>query len=190
MPHQHCTLHGLRGGGATDPWLQHRDLPLLRRRGRWTSESTFERYIQEGTFILFFCKKTGSSRKLRTVCVLADLVPLQSKTKESPATSPYRHHVATERAEESVPTCAAASSNRALPTPSRLLEHILHLLVKWDETTEYTQTAHTIQVRTHWDGGRALELQNLSTFFSNCLKLCKASSELCVFLIFKTLFFF
>ena len=34
VSHQHCTLHGIRGGGATDHWLLFRDLPLLRRGGR------------------------------------------------------------------------------------------------------------------------------------------------------------
>ena len=52
VSHQHYTLHGLRGGGATDHWLQHRHLPLLRRRGWWTSERTLERYIQEVTILL------------------------------------------------------------------------------------------------------------------------------------------
>ena len=33
VSHQHYTLHGLRGGGAVDHWLQYRDLPQLRRRG-------------------------------------------------------------------------------------------------------------------------------------------------------------
>ena len=42
---QHYTLHRLRGGGATDHWLQCRDLPPLRRRGRWTSARTLERYL-------------------------------------------------------------------------------------------------------------------------------------------------
>ena len=52
MSHQHYTLRGLRGGGATDHWLQCRDLPPLRRRGRWTSARNLERNIQEGTFLL------------------------------------------------------------------------------------------------------------------------------------------
>ena len=39
------TLHGIRGGGATDLWIPFRDLPQLRRRGRWTSERTRERYV-------------------------------------------------------------------------------------------------------------------------------------------------
>ena len=37
VSHQRNTLHGLRGGGATDHWLQCRDLPPLRRSGRLTS---------------------------------------------------------------------------------------------------------------------------------------------------------
>ena len=30
VSHQHYTFHGLRRGGATDHWLQYRDLPPLR----------------------------------------------------------------------------------------------------------------------------------------------------------------
>jgi len=40
---------GFRGGGATDAWIRTRDVPGIRRRGRWTSERTLERYLQEGT---------------------------------------------------------------------------------------------------------------------------------------------
>ena len=50
VSHQQYTLHGRRGGGTTDYWQKYRDLPQLRRRGRWTSERTLGRYIQEGTF--------------------------------------------------------------------------------------------------------------------------------------------
>ena len=46
------TLHGLRGGGPTEHWLSQRDISNLRRRGRWTSERTLERYVQEGAFCL------------------------------------------------------------------------------------------------------------------------------------------
>ena len=46
-----CHINITRFTGS-DHWLQYRDLPLLRRRGRWTSERTHERYIQEGTFLL------------------------------------------------------------------------------------------------------------------------------------------
>ena len=43
-----------------------------------------------------------------------------------PATSPFSHHVATEKIEEFTPFCPAASSNGALPTPSCLSEHHLY----------------------------------------------------------------
>jgi len=42
------TPAGLRGGGATDYWISCRNVPAVRRRGRWTSERTLERYLQEG----------------------------------------------------------------------------------------------------------------------------------------------
>ena len=40
---------------------------------------------------------------------------------------PYSHDVATDRVEEFPPFCAEASSNGALPTPSRLTEHFPYL---------------------------------------------------------------
>lgn len=41
------TPAGLRGGGATDLYLQTGDVPSLRRHGRWAPERTLERYLQE-----------------------------------------------------------------------------------------------------------------------------------------------
>ena len=43
---------GLRGGCATDFWRRTRDVPALRRRGRWSNERTLERYLQEGAYFL------------------------------------------------------------------------------------------------------------------------------------------
>ena len=54
------TPAGLRGGGATDFWLRTRDVPALRRRGRWSNEKTLERHLQEGAY--FLC----------TTCIPAD----------------------------------------------------------------------------------------------------------------------
>ena len=45
------TWAGLRAGGATDHWLQNKNLPALRRRGRWSNELTLERYVQEAIFV-------------------------------------------------------------------------------------------------------------------------------------------
>ena len=50
--HINVTRHGRRGGGASDHLLQYRNLPQLQCRGRWTSERTLERYVQEATFLL------------------------------------------------------------------------------------------------------------------------------------------
>ena len=46
------TLAGLRGGGATDHYLRHRNVGELRRRGRWTQTATLDRYLQEGVLLL------------------------------------------------------------------------------------------------------------------------------------------
>ena len=53
----HCadaawTPAGLRGGGATDHFLRHRDLAGLRRRSRWQQQQTVDRYLQEGVLLL------------------------------------------------------------------------------------------------------------------------------------------
>ena len=108
--------------------------------------------------------KTSSPRKLRTVLVLSQishLVSLQIKTSEGPANSPYSHHVATGSVEESAPICAAASSNRALFTPSRLSEHFFYLLVMCDEKQSTcrrcTQYDHR-RLAAYAFGGCALDL--------------------------------
>lgn len=45
---QHFTPHGLRHGGATEFWMQHRDLDRLALRGRWSDKRSCLRYMQEG----------------------------------------------------------------------------------------------------------------------------------------------
>ena len=44
-------LARLRGGGACDHYLRLGNVSLLRRRGRWTSDRTLERYLQEGLYL-------------------------------------------------------------------------------------------------------------------------------------------
>ena len=66
------TVHGLRGGGATEHWLSQRDIPNLRRRGRWTSERTLERYVQEGAFCLHTLSLgNDSASKIQELATLA-----------------------------------------------------------------------------------------------------------------------
>ena len=67
------TPAGLRGGGATDHFLRHRDIPLLRRRGRWLSERTLERYVQEGVFCVNASLR--DTRRAKLVHELAALAP-------------------------------------------------------------------------------------------------------------------
>ena len=105
VSHQRYRRYGHQGGGASDHWLQYRDLPHLRRKG---------------------LSKIGSPKKLQTVSALSQssrLVSLQYEITESPATNPCSHHVATDKVEGFTSLCAVASSNGALPTPSRLPEH-------------------------------------------------------------------
>ena len=64
------------------------------------------------------------------------------------ATSRCSHHVSTEKVEEFTPFCAAASSNRALPTPSCLSEHHLYHFVTWRRRHEHCRQ-HTQYERSH-----------------------------------------
>ena len=194
VSHQHYTL---RGGAATDHWLQycvsHHNYdaevggPLKR-----PLKDTIKKARSYFT-------KTGSPRKLRTVSALSQsshLVSLQNKTTESPATDALElllhlatcphvriaclHHVPRRCtcsfsgpshpqptcSEEFTPFCAAASSNGALPTPSRLSERYLYHSVTWDKNQEQADDAHDTSTDTlgwimssHAYGGRALELQ-------------------------------
>ena len=75
---------GLRGGGTTDHLLQYGDLPQLRRGGRWTSERTPERYVQEGTSC---STTTDSSKRLQTAPLPSQSSPRaswQNKNKVPP----------------------------------------------------------------------------------------------------------
>ena len=49
----------LRGGGATEHFLKYGNSPLLRRRGRWTSERTLEPYLQEGSYHMMHVPRFG-----------------------------------------------------------------------------------------------------------------------------------
>ena len=124
-----------RSGHLSQKWQ-------LRRRGRWTSERTLERYIQEGTFLLHqnqlskeVAERLSALRRARASFLC------RNKSTESPATSPYSHHVTTTCSEELTPFCAAAPSNGALPTPSRLSKRYLHHFVTWDENKEQADEA-------------------------------------------------
>ena len=65
------TWAGLRAGGATDHWLRNKNLPALRRRGRWSSEKTLERYVQESVFIQ--CTQKLPARVSETLRRLGEL---------------------------------------------------------------------------------------------------------------------
>ena len=69
------TWAGLRAGGATDFWLRTKDLPALRRRGRWSNEQTLERYIQESVFVQCSLRlPTRVSETLRRVSALSGVL--------------------------------------------------------------------------------------------------------------------
>ena len=68
-PHS-VTLAGFRGE-ATDHWLRLRNLPALRRRGRWSSEKALERYVQEGVYYLQAASVPGPPPLLRSLATLA-----------------------------------------------------------------------------------------------------------------------
>ena len=69
------TWAGLRAGGATDFWLRTKNLPALRRRGRWSNEQTLERYIQESVFVQCSLRlPTRVSETLRRVSALSGVL--------------------------------------------------------------------------------------------------------------------
>ena len=152
VSHQHCTLHGLRGGGATDHWLWYRDFPLLRRSGRWTSERTLERYIQEGTFPLDkksslqrSCRPSRCSRRARASFLCG------------PTTSPHSHHGATERVPGGVHSVLRSGvEQRSFAHTVSLLGALPLSLGDVGAKTKCKQTMHTMRARTHWGGSCSL----------------------------------
>jgi hypothetical protein len=56
---------GLRGGGATEHFLKHREVLQLRRRGRWTQLATLDRYLQEG--VLLLTSRTNTHFKIKQI---------------------------------------------------------------------------------------------------------------------------
>ena len=69
------TWAGLRSGGATDFWLRTKNLPALRRRGRWSNEQTLERYVQEAVFVQTCLRLPARvSETLRRVAALSGVL--------------------------------------------------------------------------------------------------------------------
>jgi len=89
IAHLHLVPAGFRGGGATDAWIRSRDVPSIRRRGRWTSERTLERYLQEGTALYLRDGLHPDTRRLidREAAVATQLFIL---VQQSPPSSPPR----------------------------------------------------------------------------------------------------
>ena len=93
LAHLHLSPAGLRGGGATDTWVRTRDVPGIRREGRWTSEKTLERYLQEGTALYLRSNLHPDTRALvdREAAVATELcVLLQQRSPPAfpPSTPP------------------------------------------------------------------------------------------------------
>ena len=66
-------LQGFEVSGGTDHFLRCRDVPALRRRGRWSSDKTLERYVQEGVCYLESLSLPTHAAEL--VAELSDLAP-------------------------------------------------------------------------------------------------------------------
>ena len=82
----HWQPAGLRGGGATEHFLRHRDVQGLRRRGRWTQLATLDRYLQEG--VLLLAQRTEEAKRLRHLAHLGAAFFWQPA---KPASTPARH---------------------------------------------------------------------------------------------------
>ena len=69
----YVTLASFRTGGATEDWMQNRNLPALRIRGRWALEQTLEHYVQES--ICFLQEEEFSSSARARIEELSRLAP-------------------------------------------------------------------------------------------------------------------
>ena len=89
--------------------------------------------------------------RLRAPAELAPRFFTEQKITESRASSPYCHHVATERAEEFTPFCAAVEqrsfAHTVLPLGSLPL-----LLTEVAPKTWTLQATHTVRGQSRWDG--------------------------------------
>ena len=65
------SVAGLRGGGATDHYLAHLDVPGLRRRGRWHQISTVDRYIQEAVAFMDSAISDADRERINELAALA-----------------------------------------------------------------------------------------------------------------------
>jgi len=111
LAHLHLLPAGLRGGGATDAWVRTRDVPGIRRRGRWTSEKTLERYLQEGTALYLRNSLHPDTRALvdKEAAVATELFVLLQQ-RSPPAVPPRpRHHPRLDEVDEG---CGSGSADR------------------------------------------------------------------------------
>ena len=170
-------------------------VPLITHRGRWTSERTLERYIQEVTFLLH--QNRHPTEIANRLSALAPRVFAE----KGPATIPCSHHFATERVEEVRSNLRSGVEQQSFANSVSPLGALLLSFNDVGRKTEYTQTAHTIQARTHWDGSCRLTrtaiapwscfllfflIQNLSCLINQLFTLC---FELFVILFISILFF-
>ena len=100
---------------------------------------------------------------------MATFSPRRGKTMEANFGSEYLEQMSRARVEEFTPFCAAASSNGALPTPSRLSERYLYLLMTWCEHKVQADDAH--DTGTDWVGSCRLTREEVALW--SC-RLCSA----------------
>ena len=100
------TPAGLRGGGASEHYLVHRDVQGLRRRGRWTQVTTLDRYLQEGVLLLAQHGLSETTKRMAALAVNVFRRPLLALPE--PAERPL---LALAPAERPLLACAACSGN-------------------------------------------------------------------------------
>ena len=142
VSHQRYTLRGLQGGGATDHWLQYRGLPQLRRRGRWTSERTLEKYIQERDLstssepaLQRSCRPSQCSRRARAS------LPRRTSPRRIPPPTPAATTLTRKGQRSSLRSAQRRRATELCPTPPCLSEQYLHYFVTW----------HTVRAQSHLD---------------------------------------
>ena len=81
----HFTPGCCRGGGATEFYLETENVPLLRRRGRWSSEKTLERYVQEGVYCMRIAMQAQCQPRIAELAKLAVSILSADPTSQPPS---------------------------------------------------------------------------------------------------------
>ena len=92
-----------------------------------------------------------SADRVRALAELGASFLCRARLQKVPPPLPAATTLKTERVEEFTPFCAAASSNRALPTPSCFSERHLYHFVMWHKKQGQWRRRRGYERQSHWD---------------------------------------